>query len=71
VTGAFSFEGYEMSAQTAQTKPTIFEPNEFYEQLLRERAADPYRYELSYSMQTKTAAGHYARAKRRAERGEL
>jgi hypothetical protein len=58
-----------MSAQTAQTKPVIFEPNEFYEKLLRERAADPYRFELSYSLVTKRSAEAYERARRRA-RGE-
>lgn len=38
-----------------------------YEQLARERRADPRRFRLSYSIQTRQALEAYERAKARAE----
>ncbi len=45
--------------------PVVFEPNEFYEKMLRQRDADRRRYELSYSQATRRAAEAYERARAR------
>jgi hypothetical protein len=39
---------------------------DLYEKLLREQAADPVRYELSYSRVMKDTVEHYRRARERA-----
>ncbi len=43
-----------------------FQVNEFYEKLLRQRAADKWRFEISYSSALKLSVEVYAKVKRRA-----
>lgn len=61
--------GFLMRAEQTTTPnrpaPVVFEPNEFYEKMLRQRDADRRRYELSYSQATRCAAEAYERARAR------
>lgn len=61
-------KGGTVSKPTAGVKTGLersvpFEPNDFYERLLRDRAADRTRFELSYSLVTKRSVEAYERAK--------
>jgi hypothetical protein len=57
-----------MPAQQTTMKPgAIFEPNVFYEQMLREREENATRFALCYSLVMKRSLDAYERAKRKAE----
>lgn len=48
------------------TTTVEFTAIDLYEKMLRERAADPTRYELNYSRVMKDTVEHYRRARERA-----